>query len=77
MAKIKSVRASILSDDDVRSAIEGENVVVNLVVILCESGNQIFEAVHAEGARCIAEASHHAGVGLPIHMSSLGADLNP
>lgn len=73
-ATVKAVKASILSDGDVRSAIAGANAVVNLVGILYESGDQTFEAVHADGARRVAEAARDAGVDRLVHMSALGAD---
>ena len=73
-ATVKAVKASILSDGDVRAAVEGANAVINLVGILYESGDQTFEAVHAEGARRVAEAARNAGVDRLIHMSALGAD---
>ncbi len=73
---VKYVGASILSDSDVRLATEEAQVVINLVGILYESGDQTFEAVHAEGARRVAQASRDAGVDRLIHMSALGADAN-
>jgi len=75
-ATIKAVKASLLSDNEVRSAIEGANAVVNLVGILYESGDQTFEAIHTEGARRVAQACRDARVGRLIHMSALGADPN-
>ncbi len=75
-ATVKAVKANIHSDDDVRSAIKGASAVINLVGILSESGDQTFEAVHAEGARRVAEAARDAGVDRLIHMSALGADPN-
>lgn len=73
---VKAVKASIHSDSEVRSAVEGASAVINLVGILAESGDQSFEAVHAEGARRVAEAARDAGVGRFVQMSALGADPN-
>ncbi len=73
---VKAVEASILSDDGVRSAVEGASVVINLVGILHESGDQTFEAVHVEGARRVAQAARDAGAERLVHMSALGADAD-
>jgi len=47
---------------------------VNLVGILAKSGRQTFRAVHADGARAIAEAARAAGAKTLVHVSAIGAD---
>jgi len=72
--QIHAVQANLRFPDSVERAVRGAAAVVNLVGILQPRGKQAFEAVHAAGARCVAEAAAAASARL-IHMSALGADL--
>ncbi len=76
VGQITPVAASILSSADISHAIQGADVVINLVGILYEKGAQTFEAIHVEGARKIAEKAEALGVTTFLHMSALGADIN-
>ncbi|MEM8987741.1 MAG: complex I NDUFA9 subunit family protein [Pseudomonadota bacterium] len=58
----------------VDKAVEGASAVVNLVGILTQSGAQSFFAVHANGARLVAEAAAAADVGTFVQVSAIGAD---
>ena len=51
------------------------SVVINLVGILFERGRQSFEAVQAQGADVVAQATQAAGARL-IHVSAIGANPN-
>ena len=68
--------ASITNDGHVHRAVEGAEVVVNLVGILAESPAASFQAIHAEGAERIARLSAAAGVIRLIQISAIGADAN-
>lgn len=74
VGQIAPVQANIRYPESVAAAVSGADVVINLTGIISETSRQKFRAVHAMGARTIAEASKRAGVGRLIHMSALGAD---
>jgi uncharacterized protein YbjT (DUF2867 family) len=63
------VRADVTNRDSVRRAIEGAWAVVNLTGSFAK-----MNAVHAEGAKTIAEAAKAAGVKSLVHISAIGAD---
>src|SRR5216683_1541792 len=67
------VRADILDDTSVGSAIAGAHAVFNLVGILTETATQTYRAIHVEGARRVALAAQRHGVMGLIHISALGA----
>lgn len=73
VGQIKAVQANLRYRDSVDAAVQGADVVVNLVGVLQESGKQKFDAVHAFGARAVAEAARNVGAQL-IHFSAIGAD---
>ncbi|MEZ5810539.1 MAG: complex I NDUFA9 subunit family protein [Rhizobiaceae bacterium] len=73
VGQIKAVQANLRYRWSVDRAVEGADVVINLVAILFESGRQKFDAVHDFGARAVAEASRAAGARL-IHVSAIGAE---
>jgi uncharacterized protein YbjT (DUF2867 family) len=72
--QIHPVQANLRFPESVERAVRGAAAVINLVGILQPGRKQTFEAVHAEGARCVAQAARGAGARL-INMSALGADL--
>jgi uncharacterized protein YbjT (DUF2867 family) len=74
VGQIHAVQANVRFPDSVRRAVEGADAVVNLVGILAKSGRQTFPAVHADGARAIAEAARAAGAKTLVHVSAIGAD---
>ena len=64
----------ISSTSDITRAVQGSDVVINLVGILYEKGSQTFESIHVEGAKRVAKAAAKEGVPTLLHMSALGAD---
>ncbi|HEY0440140.1 MAG TPA: complex I NDUFA9 subunit family protein [Xanthobacteraceae bacterium] len=71
VGQIQLAQANVRYPESVFAAVRGADVVINLVGVLFERGRQRFEAVHAEGARHIAEAAAAQGAQL-IHVSALG-----
>lgn len=74
--QIVSMAGDITNRDDVTRAVEGADWVVNLVGLLAPWGRQMFRAVHAEGARKVAEAASTAGAEAMVQVSAIGADPN-
>lgn len=73
VGQIQAIQANLRYRWTVDRAVEGSDIVVNLVGILKESGKQKFGNVQQTGARYIAEAARQAGARL-IHGSAIGAD---
>jgi uncharacterized protein YbjT (DUF2867 family) len=73
VGQIHPVQANLRYPASVQAAVQGADVVINLVGILFERGKQRFEAVQAEGAANVAQAAAAAGARV-IHVSALGAD---
>jgi NADH dehydrogenase len=73
VGQIHAVQANLRYPASVEAAVRDADVVINLVGILFERGNQRFEAVQAEGAANVARAAAAAGARM-IHISALGAD---
>ena len=76
VGQVHAVQANVRFPDSVRRAVEGADAVVSLVGILAKSGRQTFQAVHAAGARAIAEAARATGARTLVHVSAVGADKN-
>ena len=74
VGQVEPVQANIRDDASVARAVQGADVVVNLVGILNESGKQRFDAVQAEGARRVAAAAKAAGASRFVQVSAIGAD---
>jgi NADH dehydrogenase len=75
VGQIMAMQANLRYRWSVDRAVEGADHVVNLVGIPYDSGRQTFQAVHAFGARGVAEAARAAGAGL-THLSAIGASRN-
>ena len=75
VGQIMPMQANLRYRWSVDRAVEGADHVVNLVGVLHNSGRQTFGAVHAFGARAVAEAARGAGAGL-THVSAIGASRN-
>ncbi len=74
VGQIELRAANLLHIESIESSVVGADAVVNLVGVLSEHRRQRFGAIHAEGARRIAEASADAGVRTLTHVSAIGAD---
>jgi NADH dehydrogenase len=74
VGQIVPLFADIRHDPTVERAVDGAELVVNLVGILAESRRGDFARIHAEGAGRIARLSTAAGVGALVQMSAIGAD---
>ena len=66
--------ASVTNEGTVARAVQGADLVVNLVGILAESVAGDFDRIHAEGAGRIARLSAVAGADRLVHFSAIGAD---
>ena len=72
--QVQPVQANLRNRESVFRAAAGADIVINLTGILHESGRQRFMAVHAMGAKHVAEAAAAVGATTLVHMSALGAD---
>ncbi|MEK9211057.1 complex I NDUFA9 subunit family protein [Sphingomonas sp. 2378] len=72
LGQTQFVAVDIARPDTVARAVEGADAVVNLVGVM--GGNM--QRIHVDGARAVAEAVRHAGVGALVHVSAIGADEN-
>jgi NADH dehydrogenase len=74
VGQVMLMRANVRFPQSVAAAVAGSQAVVNAVGIPFQRGRQTYQAVHAEGARTIAQAASAAGVQRLIHISGIGAD---
>lgn len=73
VGQIQTVQANMRFGWSVERAIEGADVVVNLVGILSETGKQKFHNVQCVGAQSVAEFCKSRNTPL-VHMSAIGAN---
>ena len=73
VGQIVAVQANLRYPASVTQAVEGADVVVNLVGILQQVGAQSFSRLQAEGAGLIAKAAAQAGATM-VQVSAIGAD---
>jgi NADH dehydrogenase len=76
VGQIALLRCDVRNEAGVAAAVQGANIVVNLVGILREGGGRSFEAIHATAAGDIARAAAKAGVRRLIHVSAIGASTD-
>ena len=74
VGQIAIVQANVRHTPSVKMAVEGADVVINLVGILSEGGSQSFHMIQAEGAKRVATAAKEAGIARFVQMSAIGAD---
>ena len=74
VGQITLMQANLRMRESVVWAVTGSDAVVNAAGISVQRGRQRYHAVHAEGARNIAEASRAAGIERLVHISGIGAD---
>ena len=75
---VQRLRVDVHHTESLRRAIDGSDVVINLVGILNEKGDtgRGFELAHAELTRKALDACIETGVSRYLHMSALGADVS-
>ena len=73
--QIEAVRADVRIPRMVEAAVRDAAVVINLVGILFERGEQQFDAVQAKGAGSVVRAAARTGARL-VHVSAIGADAD-
>lgn len=73
VGQVVPLAAPITHAAAIRRAVEGADVVINLVGILAERRSGDFNRIHAEGAGALALAAAAAGVKKLVHMSAIGA----
>ena len=76
VGQIDLVQCNVRYRPSVAQALRGADAVVNLVGILAKQGAQTFNAVHAAGARHIAEMAAEAGIDNIVHISAIGANAD-
>jgi uncharacterized protein YbjT (DUF2867 family) len=76
VGQVVPLYASVSNEPTVHRAVEGAEIVANLVGLLAESGTASFQAIHVEGAERIARLAAAAGVGRLVQISAIGADPN-
>jgi NADH dehydrogenase len=76
VGQIQIVKANVLDENAVHSALDGAEAAINLVGILFEHGGQRFDAVHVRAAANIAHAAAKRGAQKLLHVSALGTSLN-
>ncbi len=74
VGQVMPIQANLRNEDSVRRAVQGADIVINLVGIGAQKGPQSFKAVHIAGAATVARAAKAAGAKALVHMSALGVD---
>ena len=72
VGQIQLQACNIRDDESVKSFVENADIVINLVGIMYQTGQQTFTKVHAAGAERVARLAKQAGVRQLIHISALG-----
>lgn len=73
VGQIAPFYASVLDDASVACAVQGADVVINLVAVLTSVKQQTLQAVNVEGAGRVARIAAEANVPVFVQMSALGA----
>jgi uncharacterized protein YbjT (DUF2867 family) len=74
VGQIVPLYAPVQDEPAVQRAVDGAELVVNLVGILAERRVGDFQRVHAAGAGCVAQRAAAANVLRLVHVSAIGAD---
>ncbi len=72
--QIQIVQSNINNEESVIHAVQGSDIVINLVGILYQTHSQHFRSVHVYGAEYIARAAMKTGARRMIHISAVGAE---
>ncbi len=75
VGQVSLVRADILNEASVVSAVDGARAIINTIGILVEGRHQRFDDIHVKGAGMIAAASQSNGIEHIVHISAIGADI--
>lgn len=73
---VRAIASDITDQASAIRAVEGSDIVINLVGIMRPSGPHSFQAVHVDAPRQLARAAHNAGARRFIHVSALGVRRN-
>ena len=76
VGQVVPLYCSVTNEATVQRAVEGAEIVINLVGLLAEHRKASFQAIHTDGAERIARVSAAAGVSRLIQISAIGADPN-
>lgn len=74
LGQIAAVRADLRVPASLQPALQGADLVVNLVGILDEKGGQSFAQIQAKGAAMAAQTAAQLGAGAFLQVSAIGAD---
>jgi NADH dehydrogenase len=74
VGQVMLMRANLRVPSSIARVIAGSDAVVNAAGIGWQRGRQRYQAVHAEGAKTVADACRGFGVKRLIHVSGIGAD---
>ncbi len=73
---VNYIGGDVATGRNLEMAFTGADVVIHLVGIVAERGQQTFSNVHITGTKNVLEAAKKAGVKRYLHMSALGASAN-
>ena len=71
LPNVQVVECNIMDNSALKEALQGSDVVINLIGILHESGNTTFEAMHHQLPRRVAQMCEELGISRLLHMSAL------
>jgi len=77
LGQVVPIHCDVRDDGSLKDAIDGSEVVINLLGVLYERGGNNFANIHVKAAKRIAEEAKACGVKTLLHMSALGVDKNP
>jgi len=75
---VDTVSGDVTAYDSIESALDGQDVVVNLVALSPlfkpKGGNEMHDEIHRHGTENLVRAAEESGVDRFVQMSALGAD---
>lgn len=76
---VQVIQTDIHNETELKKLFAGQDVIINLVGILNESGNngKGFQRAHVELAQKVVQACEHNKIGRLLHMSALNATADP
>ncbi len=76
LPNVQVAECDVADNHALNEALQGSDAVINLVGILHEGGNNIFEATHHQLPRRLAQMCEELGINRLLHMSALQANKN-